>query len=187
MGVDKIGEGYEKGKKKRMAIDEVEKAFKSQLSLHGYKGSEDLSLLWSEEYPFTALAEDYGPSPADVKLVTEAGALTVSRFMQVMGPRMMSMGQTQEKMLLRMFDEKADVSKIESLLKEKEDIVSSLTTTIETKEYERFEVVSQVRVIAPYVDVSKMDVTKVVVNGVMVDDNIVGQDEECVGESFGKV
>ncbi|MED6204433.1 hypothetical protein PIB30_009176 [Stylosanthes scabra] len=60
IGVDKIGEGCEKGKEKRMAIDEVEKAFKSHLSLHGYKGSEDLSSLWTEEYPFTALAEDYG-------------------------------------------------------------------------------------------------------------------------------
>ncbi|MED6224721.1 hypothetical protein PIB30_086815, partial [Stylosanthes scabra] len=37
------------------------------------KGSEDLSSLWGEDYPFTALAEDYGQSPADVKLVTEAG------------------------------------------------------------------------------------------------------------------
>ncbi|MED6210669.1 hypothetical protein PIB30_066363 [Stylosanthes scabra] len=109
-----------------MAIDEVEKAFRSQLSLHGYKGSEDLSSLWGEDYPFTALAEGYGQSPADVKLVTEA----------VMGPRMMSMGRTQEKMLLKMFEEKAVVSKMESLLKEKEDIVSSLTATIETKEYE---------------------------------------------------
>ncbi|MED6114718.1 hypothetical protein PIB30_083157 [Stylosanthes scabra] len=95
---DKIGEGYEKGKKKKMAIDEVEKAFKSQLSLHGYKGSDDLSLLWSEDYPFTALAEDYGQSLADVKLVTEAGAFPV------IGPRMMSMGRTQEKLLLKMFE-----------------------------------------------------------------------------------
>ncbi|MED6204434.1 hypothetical protein PIB30_009177 [Stylosanthes scabra] len=133
----------------------------------------------------------------------------------------MSMGRTQEKMLLKILEEKADVIKIESLLKEKEDVVSSLTTAIETKEYEtnvfkkrmeslekqrsnekelfvskvaKLEVdlkekteqgyemyvqgferaVSQVRVIAPDVDVSKMDVTKVVVNGVMVDDDIVG-------------
>ncbi|MED6114594.1 hypothetical protein PIB30_081810 [Stylosanthes scabra] len=102
------------------------------------KGSEDLthfgvkithSQLWLRP-------EDYGQSPADVKLVTEAGTLAVSRFMQVMGPRMMSMGRTQEKMLLKMFEEKAVVSKMESLLKEKEDIVSSLTATIETKEYE---------------------------------------------------
>ncbi|MED6218797.1 hypothetical protein PIB30_029985 [Stylosanthes scabra] len=197
-------------------------------------GSDDLSSLWDEDYPFTALAEDYGQSPTDVKLVTEAGALAVSRFMQVMGPRMISMGRTQEKMLLKMFEKKTDVSKMESLLKEKENIVSSLTATIETKEYEgnvlkncmeslekqlneqrglfeskvaRLEVdlkekieqgyemyvqgferaVSQVRVIAPDVDVSKMDVTKVVVNGVMVDDDIIGQDEESVGESVGKV
>ncbi|MED6209216.1 hypothetical protein PIB30_052571 [Stylosanthes scabra] len=193
-----VGEGYEKGKEKKMAMDEVEKAFKSQLSLHGYKGSEDLSSLWSENYPFTALAEDYGQSLADVKFVTEAGALAV------MGPRMMSIGRTKEKMLLKMFEEKAVVSKMESLLKVKEDVVSSLTATIETKEYEmaKLEVdlkektdqgyemyvqgferaVSQVRVIAPNVDVNKMDVTKVVVNGVMVDYDIVGQDDKSVGK-----
>ncbi|MED6224607.1 hypothetical protein PIB30_085729 [Stylosanthes scabra] len=46
--------------------------------------------------------------------------------------------------------------------------------------------ISQVRVFAPDVDVSNMDITKVVVNGVMVDDDIIGQDEESVGESVGK-
>ncbi|MED6226543.1 hypothetical protein PIB30_104763, partial [Stylosanthes scabra] len=98
---DKVGEGHEKGNEK-MAIEEVEKAFKSQLSLHGYKGSDDSSSLWGEDYPITALAEDHGQSPTDVKLVTEAGALAV------MGPRMMSMGRTQEKMMLKMFEEKTD-------------------------------------------------------------------------------
>ncbi|MED6161173.1 hypothetical protein PIB30_058234 [Stylosanthes scabra] len=42
---DKTREVPEKGKEKIMAIDEVEKTFKSQQSLHGYKGNEDLSSL----------------------------------------------------------------------------------------------------------------------------------------------
>ncbi|KAL4396767.1 hypothetical protein AHAS_Ahas01G0124800 [Arachis hypogaea] len=84
----------------------------------------------------------------------------------VIGARLGSIGWTQE---LALEKEKMNAVSIEELTKE-----------LETEVYEAFvqrfnQVVSQVKVVFPEIDVEKLDATKVVVNEKLVDDNALGE------------
>ncbi|XLU53067.1 hypothetical protein S245_047715, partial [Arachis hypogaea] len=61
---DRLGE-------KEVDLDQVKKFTENQKVLHGYKGDEDLTSLWSEHFPLLMVADEYYQSPADIKLVRD--------------------------------------------------------------------------------------------------------------------
>ncbi|XP_072071656.1 uncharacterized protein [Arachis hypogaea] len=72
---------------KEVDLDQVKRFMKNQRVLHGYKGDEDLTSLWSEHFPLSMVADKYCQSPADVKLVQEVGDIGICQYLQVMGAR----------------------------------------------------------------------------------------------------
>ncbi|KAL4305950.1 hypothetical protein AHAS_Ahas16G0129500 [Arachis hypogaea] len=118
----------------------------------------------------------------------------------VIGARLVSVSQTQE---LAFEKEKRDAVSIEELTKsmehelkelkvEKEQLVARVKE-LETEVYEAFtqgfdQAVSQVRVLFSETDVKKLDVTKVVVNEKLVDDDAMGKgrgESSSIGEKEG--
>ncbi|XLT88453.1 hypothetical protein HN873_010206 [Arachis hypogaea] len=208
-----------------MILEKVESAYKSQKRLHGYDENEHARSLWAKLYPFSTMADELCCFPDDMKMIEEVGRAGVSRFLQVIGARIVAIGRAQELALDREQMEASRVEELSGIIQEKDQKIAELVASMEKKEleladekklqkslseklkvvesendqlsarvkeleggvYEAFaqgfdRAVSQVKVVCPEADPSKLDVMKVVVNGELVEDEGAGESE---GSSIG--
>ncbi|KAL4392968.1 uncharacterized protein LOC107621249 isoform X1 [Arachis ipaensis] len=106
---------------------------------------------------FVEGSEEFGQFPADGKMINEVGHIGAS--LQEVGARLVSIGRTQEL--------------------EKEQLAARVKE-LETKVSEAFgqgfyRAVTQVKAVFPEIDVDKLDVTKVVLDGKLVDEDATGE------------
>ncbi|XP_072079420.1 uncharacterized protein [Arachis hypogaea] len=203
-----------------MELRKVESAYESQKKLHGYSEDVHSRSLWGKLYPFSVMADELCCFPDDMKMIEDIGHVGVSRFLQVIGARIVAVGRAQELALEKENKSALDVAELSLALEEKEKTITELsselaeekrlrlssaeevkTTKVENdrlgsrvKElqaevYEAFaqgfeRAASQVRVLFPESDVDKLDATKVVVGGQLVEDEAVVVDEG-EGSSIG--
>ncbi|QHO35683.1 uncharacterized protein [Arachis hypogaea] len=71
----------------------IESSYKSQEELHGYRVDDHAKSLWSKLFPFVTLSEQFGQFPVDVEMINRVGPAGVSRFLQVIGARLVSIGR----------------------------------------------------------------------------------------------
>ncbi|MED6107379.1 hypothetical protein PIB30_013228, partial [Stylosanthes scabra] len=81
---------------KEVSLKEVADFTRSQEGLHGFNGTEDLSSLWSEHYPFTIVADEHFRSKADLELLRKVGKVSAARYMQVEAARLMCISREWE-------------------------------------------------------------------------------------------
>ncbi|KAL4356274.1 hypothetical protein AHAS_Ahas09G0070300 [Arachis hypogaea] len=74
---------------KELALEEVKSFTSNKKELHNFKGTEDISSLWCEHYPFALLSKEHAQSPADVKLKNDVGDVELDWYLQVIGARLM--------------------------------------------------------------------------------------------------
>ncbi|XP_057744342.1 uncharacterized protein LOC130962214 [Arachis stenosperma] len=106
---------------------------------------------------FVEGSEEFGQFPADGKMINEVGHIGAS--LQEVGARLVSIGRTQEL--------------------EKEQLAARVKE-LETKVSEAFgqgfyRAVTQVKAVFPEIDVDKLHVTKVVLDGKLVDEDATGE------------
>ncbi|QHN92126.1 uncharacterized protein [Arachis hypogaea] len=228
-----------RGKRKRGAVkaseakdeddvrfDLVESAYESQKVLHGYSIDDHAKSLWSKLFPFMTLAEQFGQFPVDVEMINKVGPSGVSRFLQVIGARLVSIGRTQELSFEAGKKDTITVAELTKITEEKERKVKELTSSLKSQRseledarsqqestnkeiselkihneqlvarlgeleneiYESFaqgfdRAVSQMRVLFPDFDAGKLDATKTVVDGKLIDDEAL---EKADGSSIGE-
>ncbi|MED6208670.1 hypothetical protein PIB30_047463 [Stylosanthes scabra] len=66
-----------------VSLDEVKVFTANQKKLHGYVGAEDLSSVWSEQFPLPVVAEEHFQSKADFDLIESVSDIGRAQFMQV--------------------------------------------------------------------------------------------------------
>ncbi|XP_072065650.1 uncharacterized protein [Arachis hypogaea] len=210
-----------------MILQMVESAYESQKRLHRYDENMHARSLWAKLYPFGTMADELCCFPDDMKMIDEVGRAGVSRFLQVIGARIVSIGRTQELTLDREQNEASRVEELSGIIQKKVQKIAELSASMEKKEleladernlqktsseklkilesendqffarikeleggiYEAFaqgfeRAVSQVKVLYPEADSSKLDVMKVVVNGELIEDEAVAG-SESEGSSIG--
>ncbi|MED6136778.1 hypothetical protein PIB30_059023 [Stylosanthes scabra] len=69
---------------------------KSHVELHGFIGLEDLSSVWCEHYLFSAVAEEYFQSKADLYFLGEVGKVATARYMQVQAAQFICISRDME-------------------------------------------------------------------------------------------
>ncbi|RYR51283.1 hypothetical protein Ahy_A06g026309 [Arachis hypogaea] len=138
-----------------------------------------MTSLWSEHFPFTVLADEHGQSPADVKLVHEVGDVGVAQYLQVIGARLMCIGQTEE---LKHSKTAFDKAAMDQLMQENLEKSSKLRDALDMAEAEKedhglemfsagFErAVEQIKFLVPTVDLSRMNPCKVAIGNELVED-----------------
>ncbi|MED6150714.1 hypothetical protein PIB30_075134 [Stylosanthes scabra] len=58
---------------KKVSLEDTVKFTRSQKDLHGFEGTEDLSSVWCEHFPFTVVADEHFQSKGDLDLLERAG------------------------------------------------------------------------------------------------------------------
>ncbi|MED6199331.1 hypothetical protein PIB30_074984 [Stylosanthes scabra] len=69
---------------KEVSLQDVVKFTRSQKDLHGFEGTEDLSSVWCEHFPFTFVANEHFQSKANLDLLGKVGKVVVVRYMQAL-------------------------------------------------------------------------------------------------------
>ncbi|MED6204912.1 hypothetical protein PIB30_013156 [Stylosanthes scabra] len=77
-------------------VVEVKGFAEKQKKLHCYAGEEDLTSVWSEQFPFLVLEEENFQSKADFDLIGSVDGITRAQFMQVCAARLFCLGRYEE-------------------------------------------------------------------------------------------
>ncbi|MED6108836.1 hypothetical protein PIB30_027927 [Stylosanthes scabra] len=106
---------------REVSLKEVADFTRSQEGLRGFDGTEDLSSLWCEHYPFSIVAEEHFRSKADLELLGKVGKVAAARYMQVEVARLMCLGREWEVQAMEeessQQEKKADLVELEKCLK----------------------------------------------------------------------
>ncbi|XLU82021.1 hypothetical protein S245_005441 [Arachis hypogaea] len=119
-----------------LILQMVESAYKSQKRLHGYDENEHGRSLWAKLYPFSTMADELCCFPDDMKMIDEVGRVGVSRFLQVIGARIVAIGRSQELALEREEKEATRVEELSGIIQKKDEKIVELYSFIEKKELE---------------------------------------------------
>ncbi|MED6115627.1 hypothetical protein PIB30_092496, partial [Stylosanthes scabra] len=68
---------------KDVELETVVEFSRSQQGLHGFDESDSLSLLWSERYPFSVVADGHFQSKADVDMLKRTSKVAAARYVHV--------------------------------------------------------------------------------------------------------
>nr|XP_029153221.1 uncharacterized protein LOC114927453 [Arachis hypogaea] len=66
---------------KSVDLEQVRRFTDNQRALHGYRGSEKLTSVWGEHFPYSAIADEHAQNPSDVKIVHDVGDVGVAQFL----------------------------------------------------------------------------------------------------------
>ncbi|MED6137330.1 hypothetical protein PIB30_064021 [Stylosanthes scabra] len=108
---------------KDIELETVVEFSRSQQELHGFDESDSLSSLWSEQYPFSVVADEHFQSKADVEMLKRTGKVAAARYVQVQAARLMCISRGLElQKKLRFATEQVRLKEKENgLLKEEND------------------------------------------------------------------
>ncbi|MED6107670.1 hypothetical protein PIB30_016289 [Stylosanthes scabra] len=81
---------------KEVSLEEVKRSTERQKPLHGYVGEEDLTLVWSEHFPMSVVAEEHFQSKMDLELLGSVDDKTRAQFMQVCATWLLCLGRFEE-------------------------------------------------------------------------------------------
>ncbi|XLU59394.1 hypothetical protein S245_018603 [Arachis hypogaea] len=206
----------------------VEAAYESQRRLHAYREDDSMRSLWSRFFSFATLADEVCRFPEDSKMIEEVGRAGMSRFLQVIGARLVAIGRVQELAVESEVKDSVEISELSTAVQEKEKMITELSSSLKGKEeelaeekrlhssvlegnktltsendrlmarvkeleneiYEAFaqgfeRATDQVRVLFPEVDAAKLDATKIIVDGELIDDEVGKQsDSSSIGDKI---
>ncbi|MED6218441.1 hypothetical protein PIB30_026665 [Stylosanthes scabra] len=81
---------------REISLKEVVDFTRSQEGLHGFNGTENLSSLWCEHFPFSIVAYEHFRSKVDLDLLKKVGKVAAVRYMQVEVARLLCLGREWE-------------------------------------------------------------------------------------------
>ncbi|MED6156458.1 hypothetical protein PIB30_014423 [Stylosanthes scabra] len=106
---------------KEVSLKEVADFTRSQEMLHGFNGTEDLSSLWCEHYPFSIVADEHFRSKGDLELLGKVGKVAAARYMQVEAARLLCISRELEVQAMEekssQQEKRADLVELEKSLK----------------------------------------------------------------------
>ncbi|XLU80633.1 hypothetical protein S245_004053 [Arachis hypogaea] len=118
------------------ALPIVEAAYESQKRLHCYREDDNMRSLWSRFFPFATLADEVCRFPDDSKMIEEVGRSGMSRFLQVIGARLVAIGRVQELAVESEVKESVDISELSAAVQEKDKKNIELSSSLKEKEEE---------------------------------------------------
>ncbi|MED6143980.1 hypothetical protein PIB30_011225 [Stylosanthes scabra] len=106
---------------REVSLKDVADFTRSQEALHGFNGTEDLSSLWCEHYPFSIIADEHFRSKADLESLGKVGKVAAARYMQVEAARLLCISRELEIQAVEeessQHEKKADLVELEKSLK----------------------------------------------------------------------
>ncbi|XLU23239.1 hypothetical protein S245_059305 [Arachis hypogaea] len=92
-----------------------------------------MRLLWSRFFPFATLTDELCRFPEDSKMINEVGRAGISRFLQVVGARIVAVGRAQELAIETEEKESLNIAELSASLQEKEKTIVELSSSLKQK------------------------------------------------------